>query len=233
MKTHPSDEGTKRMGCMLKAEGPRPTGYSLRPTACRFAIRHSSLAAFAICGAFAVTALSGLALGGVEGSKHDFSKKSWSGGDTCGACHTPHRDQQPKAAPLWEPTADLTRRFGRATDRKTTPGSGTLMCFRCHDGTVAKEIFAGALGARYVNKQNPGLFGAAHGGTDHPVGVEYPLFKKGYRPVTSVISKGTVVLPQGRVECISCHDPHNTAGAAHMLVTSNARSALCLTCHKK
>ena len=178
-------------------------------------------------------AVGGLAWGGIEGSKHDFSKKPWAAGETCGACHTPHRDQLPKAAPLWDPAADLTRTFGRTTTRSLSPGSGTLMCLRCHDGTVAKETIAGVLRARFVNKHNPGLFDAVHGGTDHPVGIEYPLFKKGYRPVTSVVAKGTVVLPQGRVECISCHDPHNTAGAAHMLVTANTRSALCLTCHKK
>ena len=100
----------------------------------------------------------GLAWGGIEGSKHDFSKKPWAAGETCGACHTPHRDQPPKAAPLWDPTADLTRTFGRTATRavstnarerlgeqSTVPGSGTLTCLRCHDGTVAKEtsrIFA-------------------------------------------------------------------------------------------
>lgn len=186
-----------------------------------------------ICGTIAFAAINGLAWGGVEGSKHDFSKKPWSGGETCGACHTPHRDGPPKAAPLWDPTADLARTFGRVTNHTIVPGLGTLMCLRCHDGTVAKEAIAGVSRMRYVNKQNPGLFGAVHGRTDHPVGIEYPLFKKGYRPVTSVVAKGTVILPQGRVECISCHDPHNTAGAAHMLVTANTRSALCLTCHKK
>ncbi|MBN4058944.1 cytochrome c3 family protein [bacterium AH-315-J04] len=40
-------------------------------------------------------------------------------------------------------------------------------------------------------------------------------------------------MPNGRVECTSCHDPHNQSGAPYMLVKSNARSALCLTCHKK
>ena len=203
-------------------------------------------ATVALSGIVAFAAVGGLAWGGIEGSKHDFSKKPWASGETCGACHTPHRDQPPKAAPLWDPAADLTRTFGRATDRAVStnarerlgeqsalPGSGTRMCLRCHDGTVAKETIAGVSRARFVNKQNPSLFDAVHGGTDHPVGIEYPLFKKGYRPVTSVVAKGTVVLPQGRVECISCHDPHNTAGAAHMLVTANTRSALCLTCHKK
>jgi predicted CXXCH cytochrome family protein len=190
-------------------------------------------AAVALSGIMAFAAIGGLAWGGLEGSKHDFSKKPWAAGETCGACHTPHRDQPPKAAPLWDPTADLARTFGRTATRALAPGSGTLMCLRCHDGTVATETIAGVSRARFVNKQNPGLFDAVHGGTDHPVGIEYPLFKKGFRPVTSVVAKGTVVLPQGRVECISCHDPHNTAGAAHMLVTANTRSALCLTCHKK
>ncbi|MEK7731774.1 MAG: hypothetical protein AAB363_07940, partial [Planctomycetota bacterium] len=145
-------------------------------------------AAVALSGIIAFAAVGGLAWGGIEGSKHDFSKKPWSAGETCGACHTPHRDQPPKAAPLWDPAADLNRTFGRSAPRNFTPGSGTLMCLRCHDGTVAKETIAGVLRARFVNKQNPGLFDAVHGGTDHPVGIEYPLFKKGYRPVTSVVA---------------------------------------------
>ena len=35
------------------------------------------------------------------------------------------------------------------------------------------------------------------------------------------------------LQCTSCHDPHNGAGAPHMLVKSNTASALCLTCHNK
>jgi len=100
-------------------------------------------AAVALSGIIAFAAVGGLAWGGIEGSKHDFSKKPWSAGETCGACHTPHRDQPPKAAPLWDPAADLTRTFGRMTTRTLAPGSGTLMCLRCHDGTVAKETIAG------------------------------------------------------------------------------------------
>ncbi len=107
------------------------------------------------------------------------------------------------------------------------------MCLRCHDGTIATETITAVKGDRFTNKQNPGLFGAGHGRSDHPVGVDYPQFDKGYRPITSVLASSTVMLPDARVECISCHDPHNQSGEEHMLVTSNARSALCLTCHKK
>ena len=93
----------------------------------------------ALSASIILAGLWGLAWGGLEGSKHDFSKKPWAAGETCGACHTPHRDQPPKAAPLWDPAADLNRTFGRTATRTSPPASGTLMCLRCHDGTVAKE----------------------------------------------------------------------------------------------
>jgi predicted CXXCH cytochrome family protein len=48
-----------------------------------------------------------------------------------------------------------------------------------------------------------------------------------------VTKTGRVRLPDGRIECVSCHDPHNTAGIDKLLVMSNRRSALCLTCHIK
>ena len=181
----------------------------------------------------------GWAWGGIKGSKHDFSDRPWSNGEACGACHTPHRSQAPKAAPLWNPDADLTRRFGAvaasasAADKLVFPGNGTRMCLRCHDGTLAAPTFTDVKRDRFVNKRHPGIFRPAHDATDHPVGVVYPSFDRKYRPLTSVVAKGTVTLPDGRVECISCHDPHNAAGEANMLVTSNARSALCLTCHDK
>ncbi len=186
-----------------------------------------------VCLVFAWTIVGGIVLGGVEGSKHDFSNKAWSADDRCGACHSPHRARPPKAAPLWDPDADLTRTFGTSIGTAAMPGSGTLMCLRCHDGTIATETITAVKDDRFTNKQNPGLFGTGHGRSDHPVGVDYPQFDKGYRPITSVLASSTVVLPDAKVECVSCHDPHNQSGEEHMLVTSNARSALCLTCHKK
>ncbi len=177
----------------------------------------------------------GLALGGIEGSKHDLSNQAWSGGDLCAACHSPHREKPPAAAPLWDSTADLSRRFGTPISQAKTlvPGRGTLMCIRCHDGTIAPDTVGAVKRERFANRQHPGIFSSAHGTTDHPVGVDYPQFDKGFRPQTTVEARGTVVLPNAKVECVSCHDPHDTSGAKYMLVTSNARSTLCLTCHKK
>ena len=177
--------------------------------------------------------LRGWALGAIPGSKHDFAKKPWSKGDACGACHTPQRPAAPKVAPLWDPGADLTRRFGAATEAKDRAGNGTLACLRCHDGTVAPPAVSGSLRTQVADKRRGSRFQPAHGSSNHPVGKAYPRMDPEFRPMSFVTLKGTVILPGGNVECISCHDPHNGVDQKFFLVTSNARSALCLTCHRK
>jgi predicted CXXCH cytochrome family protein len=67
---------------------------------------------------------------------------------------------------------------------------------------------------------------------DHPIGIPYPIDSREYRPRGAAEAKG-VSLPEGRVECVSCHDPHNAAGVESMLIMPNRRSALCLACHIK
>ncbi len=67
---------------------------------------------------------------------------------------------------------------------------------------------------------------------DHPIGISYPSAVRGYHPVARVRNLG-LRLPDDRVECISCHDPHNARGIPKMLAMSNQRSALCLACHDK
>ena len=168
----------------------------------------------------------GWALADLEGSKHDFSAQT---GDLCSACHVPHRDTDPEQAPLWEPDADLSRRFGRGQD----VGRGTSLCLTCHDGSVAGSATASMRRLQVVGEEFPTVDNSGHRTTDHPVGVAYPRNVKGYEPVSKVLAGGAVQLPNGRVECSSCHDPHNDAGEAFMLVVSNVRSALCLTCHRK
>ncbi len=183
--------------------------------------------------AMGTVVVSGLALAGIEGSKHDFSDKDWTDGDACAACHTPQRSEKPKAAPLWNQNVDLSKTFGSPGIAGNSPGLGSTMCLRCHDGTIASAAISGATPTRFRSKENPGLFGVSHGRSDHPVGVRYPFSRKDFQPASKVTRSGDVTLPGGKVECISCHDPHNRSGEKFMLVKSNARSALCLTCHKK
>jgi len=194
-------------------------------------MRHYRKAAVTIVIALALAG--GWAWGGIDGSKHDFSNEAWAGGDMCGACHTPHRDQTPTATPLWDPKADLSRTFGTPITEVKGSGWGTRSCLQCHDGTIAKETLGGTARERLANRQHPSVFRAAHTRTDHPVSVDYPQFDKHFRPMTTVVARGSVVLPDGRIECVSCHDPHNDSDTKAMLVMENTRSALCLTCHKK
>jgi len=198
-----------------------------------------------------------LLMAGIDGSKHDFSNESWSEDDKCGACHTPHRETPPKTAPLWDPQADLTRTFGTSTPRRERteakvqvgpsapgnrwllagrrfePGLGTLLCLRCHDGALASDMVPSNEPPRYPNTFHPGARATGHGRSDHPVGVRYPELDRRYRPSTEVLAAGAVRLPDGYVECLSCHDPHNETGQKYMLVMTNSGSALCLTCHRK
>ncbi len=177
--------------------------------------------------------LGGWAWAGIEGSKHDFSDTEWSEGNACRACHSPERDEPASAAPLWDEKADLNRTFGTPLAQSKLAGAGTMICLRCHDGTIARDTVGRTTRPRFINEENPGLFGTGHGTVDHPVGVEYPQFDKGFRPVTSVLATTSVTLPGGMVECMSCHDPHDMSGEKYMLVAGNSRSALCLTCHNK
>lgn len=175
----------------------------------------------------------GLAWADLEGSVHDFSRSEWTDGDMCAACHTPHRSEPAATAPLWNPGADLSRRFGTDASPRTTPGNGTLSCVRCHDGTIATSTAAGVvIKGPQLATNYPGRFIGAHRTSDHPVGVPYPNIDSGYNASTSVVAKG-IALPEGQVECTSCHDPHNEDGRDAMLVVSNRRSSLCLICHRK
>lgn len=184
--------------------------------------------------ALALTVVAGLAQDDLKGTKHDFSNQDWFDGDACAACHTPQKDGPAAVAPLWNPRADVTKSFApQRGARPNLPGQGTLTCLRCHDGTVAKAIVAGVKKPRFASKFNPGLFRSGHGTSDHPVGMPYPNVKKGFRPMTAVVAGGAVTLPAGNVECVSCHDPHGQSGEKYMLVSTIARSALCLTCHAK
>ena len=92
-------------------------------------------------------ALTSWASPGLEGSKHDFSGKEWSSGSSCAACHTPHQENPPEAAPLWDADADLSSRFGSSLGARRRDGQGTLMCLRCHDGTIATETITGSCGS--------------------------------------------------------------------------------------
>jgi predicted CXXCH cytochrome family protein len=161
--------------------------------------------------------------------KHDFALPEQSEIHSCAACHTPH--QKSGQVPHWELRKSAPAAVMPYLSDRDRPDSTTLMCLSCHDGTVATDISAGQ---HRVFPQN--RIGASGGksrqGTGHPLGVRYPVFDAKYQSRGKVEADGKIKLPDGRVACISCHDPHDREGLDGMLVKSNRRSSLCLSCHR-
>ncbi len=91
-------------------------------------------------------------------------------------------------------------------------------CGKCHDGSVAHNIQAAALGTNL--------------GDDHPISMRYAGLDfnyQGFRPAESPRGFANGVrLYDGNVECASCHDVHNPD--VPMLLRTNSET-LCTTCH--
>ncbi|UCG56713.1 MAG: cytochrome c3 family protein [Phycisphaerales bacterium] len=181
----------------------------------------------------------------ITGSSHDFSSKTWGTGEICQPCHTPHdADMTVLGAPLWnhEVTTSVFTLYSSPTFGGTAtigqPTGTSKLCLSCHDGTVALDNYGGFLGGT--------TFISNPFGTDladsHPISFTYDsalATSDGglFDPATANSGLGGTIeadlLYAGRVECSSCHDVHDDAGLASLLVMSNSGSALCLTCHDK
>ncbi len=175
---------------------------------------------------------------GVAGSKHDFSDAGW--GNSCNACHVPHiQGVRPSSSPLNQPDRQATVELFRIEAQRDvfvpgrfTPGPTSLICIGCHDGTVATSTI-GSSHALLAGVREGFAVPEGFAWRDHPIGIHYPAGEREFHPASVVLAKGKVKLPEGRIECVSCHDPHNQSGAPKMLVMSNRRSRLCLSCHIK
>lgn len=142
------------------------------------------------------------------------------------------------------------------------PGPYSLLCLSCHDGTLAVDLvwaapgyhswwesgLHGAMTTAGTNSfLNCGTYCHKYGSSwhdasltylttdlsnDHPVGIEYPSSSKYAVPPPGGKFANGVRLVNNRVECVSCHNPHNPVDRP-FLVTSDSNSALCYTCHLK
>ena len=188
----------------------------------------------------------------VLNSKHDFRAssqatiRSVSGKDPCVFCHTPHNSSP--GSYLWNQklsTARLPAYSSTTLKANVEPirqQDVSKLCLSCHDGTIAlgdtinDGLFKFVQGSAYALPASSASNLAGHKGfTDtHPFGFA-PAHTSEIKPLTA--GTGLVRLDgTGRVQCTSCHDPHQeyldpTVGK--FLVTKNAESALCLTCHVK
>ncbi len=178
-------------------------------------------------GPAAIDEPSELFAGGLIGSQHDFSLGDGRWKDLCTPCHTPHEPKLPDAA---VPGAPPVRFVSYASD-PTTLDRSSVLCLSCHDGVTAQDVFSGAHALSWATPVGTSTLPIS-GRVSHPIGVRMPLGDPTYRSPAEVQSSGLIKLPGGRVQCISCHDPHNTDRHPAMLVQSNRGSRLCLACHR-
>lgn len=160
-----------------------------------------------------------LALAGISGSKHDLRGKVSFGNqqEICKACHIPHKST----------TSFLGDRVYNGSVTFYNGGVGqptnsSSICLSCHDGTLAPSV--GTNNNDYSNS--------------HPYSIAYPLTPSFNTPVGGqvIASAGSLVLEgtgKDRVECGTCHAPHEPGSNGHFLAIQNTNSSLCLTCHKK
>ena len=168
-------------------------------------------------------------ISGLIGSKHDFTRNDDSGHDLCLPCHTPHLVAAPLPRLDRRPTTTQPLQPYQGIDIELTGWS--LLCLGCHDGVTAPSVYS-SVHAVTVTDQ---LANSRLGTTDmrsHPVGIKYPLAAEGYHP-RAAVEAGGLALPDGRIQCTTCHDAHNTHRHRGMLRLSNERNRVCLTCHRR
>ena len=169
--------------------------------------------------------------------------KAVSATDACVFCHTAHHATG--ASPLWNHQMSSVSNYVVYTSARMTslgvtipqPNGSSRLCLSCHDGTVALgEVSSG----RIITMQNGVTTmptGTANLGTDlskdHPISFNYDATLAGHdADINSPTLPAVKALldHESRVQCTSCHDPHNNANG-NFLVMDNTASKLCLTCH--
>jgi len=175
------------------------------------------------------------------------------GNQVCLPCHTPHNaypdpDGQIHQV-LWnheETDVSFTMYTTLSGQTGSGPDGPSKMCLSCHDGVTAVDNYGnpwtGELVGGTTVMTGPRAIGRdANLTDDHPIGIQYPADRPAeYRAETSFdpgINSGPgvrLVTIDGvkRVECTSCHDPHNN-GLGRFLRVPIQESYICLQCHIK
>lgn len=120
--------------------------------------------------------------------------------------------------------------FG-SSSKKTARSMGefdafSIDCLACHDGVAAS-----AIGVDYRDNAFDRRSRVTSSKSDHPIGMTYASYVATGRGYKNVGSSTRMIFVNGKVGCLTCHDPLNPE-KGH-LVMSDVKSALCMTCHDK
>jgi predicted CXXCH cytochrome family protein len=129
------------------------------------------------------------------------------------------------------------------------PGSSSLLCLSCHDGSVAVNSYGN--GSQLSQSTGNTFISPAYQigkdkylGNHHPIGFNYDAVQSGDTEIrsadTAMLTPTTFVrdhlLGEGNtmMECDTCHSVHNKGNTGERLLwRSDQNSELCLTCHDK
>lgn len=193
----------------------------------------------------------------VINSKHDLSvasltagPKSTTEGNACVFCHASHAAAI--NTPLWgRPDSQLTFTFyasnylnnylgQSAPTMSDLKASKSKLCLSCHDGVTAIGGLYNLAPIPVTGAMSASKILGADLRHDHPVLYDVrpgagPPTQPGTDPEIRLPPKNDPVRvfgPTNRVECSSCHDPHNNQ-YGQFLAKPNSNAALCTTCHQK
>ncbi len=196
--------------------------------------------------------------GSIKGTAHDLTSKGFGIGENCIICHTPHdSDISITVTPLWNHqtlSSTFEMYFTRDESLSSQPTGASKLCLSCHDGVTAIDKFGGRTTSAFMG--NDGNANSMNRQSDsHPLSITFnsamaendpSLFDPAVKNITIGTQggkkrSGTVaelLLPNGRVQCSSCHDVHNNYVGAGVksqpfLKITKAGSQICLTCHNR
>lgn len=152
---------------------------------------------------------------------------------TCMDCHHVHAPAG--VQPQWMPVPPQLPRFGFYERPVDLLNDSSMLCLSCHDGAIAPAVPM-PQHAMIVSQvgQSIGVTGDGFRFPmgNHPIGVRYNPANPQLTRQPGLRAGIEISLPGGTVQCVSCHDPHGRAGHKNLLVITNQRSQLCLSCHR-
>lgn len=161
------------------------------------------------------------------------------GNQVCLPCHTPHNALlSGEDNVLWN-HAETGESFDMYSSSAGQPQGPSKMCLSCHDGVTAIDNYGGNGGTGIQISGSAAL--GSDLSNDHPIGIEYPTARPAEYNDPATFAPGINFGPgvrlvtlggADRVECTSCHEPHNN-GLTSFLRVPLQESYICLQCHIK
>lgn len=154
----------------------------------------------------------------IHGSKPGLMRGDKRGKDLCFSCHNAQFFEKMRDGGSSMTTGHLQ---GGIDPNAPDIDSYSQQCMACH---------AVLTGKMKIQIDRSGIVRHTTISAIHPIGKNYKVAMKfgGYRKLNKLASK--VVLPEGKVGCVSCHTGYSKDHGK--LITPIARSALCLECHE-